>query len=126
MGQHDIGDEDPEREAQEQEEERAERIEESSAAGARQGGGEYIVGPVTGPTGTQPALTFFFPAYNEEANIERTVIRALEDIGPLVSSIEVVAIDDGSTDATPLADELAAADPRVRVVHQPNRGYGGR
>ena len=24
-----------------------------------------------------------------------------------------------------LADELAAADPRVRVVHQPNRGYGG-
>ncbi len=84
------------------------------------------MGPVTGPTGPRPALTFFFPAYNEEANIERTVTRAIEDIGPLVSSIEVLAIDDGSTDATPrLADELAAADPRVRVFHQPNRGYGG-
>jgi glycosyltransferase involved in cell wall biosynthesis len=74
----------------------------------------------------RPALTFFFPAYNEEANIEQTVARALADIGPMVESIEVLAIDDGSTDRTPeLADALAAADPRVRVVHQPNRGYGG-
>jgi glycosyltransferase involved in cell wall biosynthesis len=84
------------------------------------------VGPVTGPTGPRPALTFFFPAYNEEANIERTINRALADIGPLASSLEVLAIDDGSTDDTPrLADALAAADARVRVVHQPNRGYGG-
>ena len=74
----------------------------------------------------RPRLTFFFPAYNEEENIERTVERALAEIGPLVGSIEVLAIDDGSTDRTPqLADALAAADPRVRVHHQPNRGYGG-
>jgi glycosyltransferase involved in cell wall biosynthesis len=74
----------------------------------------------------RPRLTFFFPAYNEEENIARTVELALSQIGPLVPSIEVLAIDDGSTDRTPqLADELAAADPRVRVHHQPNRGYGG-
>jgi glycosyltransferase involved in cell wall biosynthesis len=74
----------------------------------------------------RPALTFFFPAYNEEPNIERTVAAALEQIGPLVPSLEVLAVDDGSTDRTPqLADALAAADPRVRVHHQPNRGYGG-
>lgn len=74
----------------------------------------------------RPRLTFFFPAYNEEENIERTVERALAEIGPLVPSIEVLAIDDGSSDRTPeLADALAAADPRVRVFHQPNRGYGG-
>ncbi len=75
----------------------------------------------------RPRLTFFFPAYNEEENIAETVQRALEEIGPLVDgSIEVLAVDDGSTDRTPeMADELAAADPRVRVHHQANRGYGG-
>ena len=75
----------------------------------------------------RPRLTFFFPAYNEEENIERTVELALADIGPMVDgSLEVLIVDDGSSDRTPeLADQLAAADPRVRVHHQPNRGYGG-
>ena len=75
----------------------------------------------------RPRLTFFFPAYNEEENLAETVQRALDEIGPLVDgSIEVLAVDDGSTDRTPeLADALAAADPRVRVHHQENRGYGG-
>jgi glycosyltransferase involved in cell wall biosynthesis len=75
----------------------------------------------------RPRLTFFFPAYNEEENVEQTVRRALDEIGPLVDgSLEVLIVDDGSTDRTPqLADALAASDPRVRVHHQPNRGYGG-
>jgi glycosyltransferase involved in cell wall biosynthesis len=78
------------------------------------------------PPPPRPRLTFFFPAYNEEENIEQTVERALAEVAPLVPSIEVLAIDDGSTDRTPeLADALAAVDPRVRVHHQPNRGYGG-
>ena len=75
----------------------------------------------------RPRLTFFFPAFNEEENVAETVRRALAEVGPLVDgSIEVLVVDDGSTDRTPeLADELAAADARVRVHHQPNRGYGG-
>ena len=75
----------------------------------------------------RPRLTFFFPAYNEEENVAETVSRALDEIGPLVDgSIEVLVVDDGSTDRTPeLADALAAGDPRVRVHHQENRGYGG-
>jgi len=83
-----------------------------------------VADPIASPP--RPRLTFFFPAYNEEENIEQTVERALAEIAPLVPSIEVLAIDDGSTDRTPeLADALAAADPRVRVHHQTNRGYGG-
>ena len=72
-------------------------------------------------------MSFFFPAFNEEENVEETVRRALDEIGPLVDgSIEVLIVDDGSTDRTPeLADALAAGDPRVRVHHQENRGYGG-
>jgi glycosyltransferase involved in cell wall biosynthesis len=75
----------------------------------------------------RPRLTFFFPAYNEEENVEETVRRALDEVGPLVDgSIEVLVVNDGSTDRTAeLADALAAADPRVRVHHQGNRGYGG-
>jgi len=75
----------------------------------------------------RPRLTFFFPAFNEEENVAETVRRALDEIGPLVDgSIEVLVVDDGSTDRTPeLADALAADDPRVRVHHQENRGYGG-
>ena len=78
-------------------------------------------------TAPRPRLTFFFPAFNEEENVEATVGRAIAEIGPMVDgSIEVLIVDDGSTDATPrLADELAATDSRVRVHHQPNRGYGG-
>lgn len=80
-----------------------------------------------GASPARPRLTFFFPAYNEEENVERTVELALTEIGPLVGgSLEVLIVDDGSSDRTPeLADGLAAADPRVRVHHQPNRGYGG-
>ena len=75
----------------------------------------------------RPRLTFFFPAYNEEENIAETIRRALDEVGPLVSgSIEVLAIDDGSTDRTrELGEAVAATDPRVRVFHQENRGYGG-
>ncbi len=75
----------------------------------------------------RPRLTFFFPAFNEEENVTETIRRALAEVGPLVhGSIEVLVVDDGSTDRTrELAEAAAAADPRVTVFHQENRGYGG-
>ena len=75
----------------------------------------------------RPRLTFFFPAYNEEENVVEMVRRSLDEIGSLVNgSIELLVVDDGSTDRTAeLADELAASEPRIRVHHQGNRGYGG-
>lgn len=72
-------------------------------------------------------LSYFFPAHNEEANIEGLVAEALETLPTLAETFEIIAVDDGSRDATPaLADTLAAAYPEVvRVVHHPtNLGYG--
>jgi glycosyltransferase involved in cell wall biosynthesis len=74
-----------------------------------------------------PALSFFFPAHNEAENIEALVAEALEVLPRLADQFEIIAVDDGSRDATPrLADELAARHPQVRAVHhEVNRGYGG-
>jgi glycosyltransferase involved in cell wall biosynthesis len=77
-------------------------------------------------------LSIFFPMWNEEAYIHRAVAAAQEICERLVAEgeiedYEVIVVDDASTDATGrLADELAAEDPHVRVVHHAvNRKLGG-
>jgi glycosyltransferase involved in cell wall biosynthesis len=72
-------------------------------------------------------LSYFFPAHDEEANLEGLVAEALETLPTLAETFEIIAVDDGSRDATPtIADRLAAAHPDVvRVVHHAtNLGYG--
>jgi glycosyltransferase involved in cell wall biosynthesis len=83
--------------------------------------------PAPPPTARVPRLSYFFPAHNEEANLEALVREALETLPTLADTFEVIAVDDGSTDATPaIADSLTAANPGVvRAVHHPtNLGYG--
>ena len=72
-------------------------------------------------------LSFFFPARNEELNVQPSVSRALEVLTPLADRLEVTIVDDGSTDRTgEIADTIAREDARVRVIHnKPGRGYGG-
>ena len=72
-------------------------------------------------------LSYFFPAHNEEANLEGLVAEALETLPTLAGTFEIIAVDDGSRDATPrIADELAERHPDiVRALHHPtNLGYG--
>ncbi len=74
-----------------------------------------------------PALSYFFPAHNEEANLRPLVEEAMGVLPGLSATWEVVIVDDGSRDATPsIADALAEAHPGiVRAVHHPtNLGYG--
>jgi glycosyltransferase involved in cell wall biosynthesis len=74
-----------------------------------------------------PRLSYFFPAHNEEANIEGLVAEALESLPAIAEVFEIIAVNDGSRDRTrALADELTARHPGiVRAVHHPtNLGYG--
>jgi glycosyltransferase involved in cell wall biosynthesis len=73
------------------------------------------------------ALSYFFPAHNEEANLRPLVGEAMEVLPGIADAWEIIVVDDGSRDATPsIADSLAEAHPGlVRAVHHPtNLGYG--
>jgi hypothetical protein len=63
------------------------------------------------------------PCFNV-AGFLPTALSGLTDLGP---DLEVLVVDDGSTDTTAsLADQYAARHPgTIRVIHQPNRGHGG-
>jgi glycosyltransferase involved in cell wall biosynthesis len=72
-------------------------------------------------------LSYFFPAHNEEANIEGLVEEALASLPGLAETFEIIAVDDGSSDRTAsLAEGLAERHPDVvRLVRHPvNLGYG--
>ncbi|MBA3961131.1 MAG: glycosyltransferase family 2 protein [Chthoniobacterales bacterium] len=72
------------------------------------------------------SLSVIFPAFNEEANIQRTVESARLVLPKLADTWEIILVNDGSKDATtPLCDELAERYPEVRAIHHvDNRGYG--
>ena len=74
-----------------------------------------------------PELSYFFPAHDEEANVEGLVAEALEALPALADRFEIVIVDDGSRDRTgAIADRLASEhEDIVRAVHHPtNLGYG--
>lgn len=71
-------------------------------------------------------LSVFFPAYNEEANIKKTVLSAKKVLENVATDWEILIIDDGSTDRTSeISDQLARNDKKIKVIHHnPNKGYG--
>lgn len=73
-----------------------------------------------------PLLTVVVPAYDVEAYLRRA-LEPLCSVPGAEDSIEVIVVDDGSTDGTGrIADEYAQRHPGlVRVVHQVNAGHGG-
>ncbi|MGH9173963.1 MAG: glycosyltransferase family 2 protein [Vicinamibacterales bacterium] len=67
-----------------------------------------------------PLVSVVIAAFNAQAFIEQTCVSVLEQTYP---SLEVIVVDDGSTDNTSeVVSSLARSDPRLRLIRQQNLG----
>ena len=67
-----------------------------------------------------PKISIIVPVYNIENYIERCIDSI---IGQTYDNLEVILVDDGSTDKSGLVcDEYAQKDSRVKVIHKENGG----
>lgn len=69
-----------------------------------------------------PLLSILVPCYN----VEKYVTQCLESIlEQTYSNIEIICIDDGSTDSTPLIlQNFSKRDSRIKIITKQNTGYG--
>lgn len=69
-----------------------------------------------------PAISIILPIYN----VERFLEQCLDSVvGQTLEDIEIICVDDGSTDGSAaIIDGFAARDSRVLAVHKENGGYG--
>src|SRR5438128_8127924 len=64
-----------------------------------------------------PELSLFLPVLDEEENLRPMHAKIQSALDQLGKTAEVIYVDDGSTDKSlPILKEIAAADPRVRVI----------
>ncbi len=70
-----------------------------------------------------PSFSVIIPCYNSSSTIVDTIASAARQS---VEDIEIIVINDGSTDDGPQkVASLTAAEPRLRIVSQPNAGLAG-
>lgn len=69
-----------------------------------------------------PRVSVVVPVYN----VEKYLRRSLDSIrAQTLKDIEVICVDDGSTDGSPaILEEYAAKDSRIKVIRQANAGAG--
>ena len=73
-------------------------------------------------TTTMPKVSVVIPVYNVEKYLRQCMDSV---VNQTLREMEIIAVDDGSTDSSgAILDEYAAADPRVKVIHKANGGYG--
>ena len=59
-------------------------------------------------------------------NVEKYLRQCLDSlVSQTLAEIEIICIDDGSTDSSPeIIQEYAENDARIKVITKPNSGYG--
>ena len=84
-------------------------------------------GGAHGNARTSFRLTVLVPVYNERHVVEASVRRVLALEHPLISDLEVILVDDCSTDGTSdVLRRLADSDSRITLIrHETNKGKGG-
>ena len=71
-----------------------------------------------------PKISIIIPVYNTPWNLLRDCLESAKN--QTLKDIEIICVDDGSTDGSgKILDEYAKADPRFVVVHQENKGLSG-
>lgn len=75
------------------------------------------------PSSKAPLISFIVPAYNVAGYIERCLSSLTEQ--QALRDIEVIVVDDGSTDATAaIVETCRARDARIELISQENAGQG--
>lgn len=71
-------------------------------------------------TSKEPLISIIVPVYN----VEKYLTCCIESIvGQTYKNLEILLMDDGSTDSSPeICDRYAAQDRRIRVIHKGNGG----
>ena len=68
----------------------------------------------------QPKVSVIIPVYNTEKYLRECLDSV---VNQTLKDIEIICVDDGSTDASrAILEAYQREDPRVTVLHQPNRG----
>jgi glycosyltransferase involved in cell wall biosynthesis len=72
------------------------------------------------------SLTIFFPCHNEAAHVKQLALDALVAGQRVADTVDVLIINDASTDETAaIADQLADEHAQIRVIHRAEcQGYG--
>jgi glycosyltransferase involved in cell wall biosynthesis len=78
-------------------------------------------------TAAVQSVSAMFPCYNDANTIGRLVDDVHEALTPTVDAVEVIVVNDGSSDGSrDVLDQMLATRPWLRVIHhEVNRGYGG-
>ena len=71
---------------------------------------------------TMSLVSIVIPVYN----VENYLVECLESVkNQTLKDIEIICVDDGSTDSSAaILDDYAKSDDRFVVIHKPNEGYG--